>query len=167
MPSKMTWTPLPMGGLPGAKATLNMMATAAYDGSRTLEIRNRAMFLTRQCPQKDYRAEACAVLKYVRDEIRYVRDIQSDETLQTPSVTLQVRGGDCDDKSILLAALLASIGHRTRFIAISQFPGNYCHVWVQDMIYGQWVDLEPTEPIGCGERVPKDGIVHTIYREIG
>lgn len=72
---------------------------------------------------------------------------------------MDIGAGDCDDKAILLAALLASIGHDgVRFIALSQEPGQFSHVWVQDWIQGRgWVDLEPTEPIACGKRVPHRG----------
>lgn len=96
--------------------------------------------------------------------MRYVRDIRGIETVHDPDTMLRIMAGDCDDKSILLASLLESIGHRTRFVAIAYAPGQFSHVWVQDYIRGQWIDLEPTEPIQCGARVPRG--VAEIYQEV-
>jgi transglutaminase-like putative cysteine protease len=58
---------------------------------------------------------------------------------------LRLGAGDCDDKSILAAALLASIGHPTRFIACGFVgDGSYSHVFAQTKIAGKWVTLECT-----------------------
>lgn len=123
------------------------------------------MQLTRGVMQKDYEREACEILSFVRDKVRYVRDTRTVEILQVPRRTLQI-GGDCDDKSILLAALLSSIGHRVRFIAVSYMPNQYSHVWVQDEVRGKWLDLEPTEPLICGSRVPERGALGYLTREL-
>lgn len=133
-----------------------------------MPIRNQALQLTRALRSKDFRGEACACLAYVKASVRYVRDIRSAEVIHDP-VTLmgypghlagdwrpcpQARAGDCDDMAILLSALLESIGHQTRFRAVAYRPEQFAHVWVQDRVAGQWLDLEPTEPIACGARVP-------------
>jgi transglutaminase-like putative cysteine protease len=144
------------------------MRELAMAGSFQDRIRNLAVKLTNNLDQKDFRGEACACLAFVRDRIRYVRDIRDVETVHFPTTLLDAGAGDCDDKSILLAALLNSIGHRVRFIAIAFEPDEYCHVWVQDYIDGLgWLDLEPTEPIGCGERIPGDGAVDYLTCELG
>ncbi len=51
--------------------------------------------------------------RFVRDNIRYIKDIRDVETVAYPDITLQQGQGDCDDKSVLLASLLESIGHPT------------------------------------------------------
>lgn len=130
-----------------------------------MPIRNQAVTLTKGIAQKDYASEARACLEYVRDRIRYVRDIRGVETLHDPVTLLRIGSGDCDDKSILLASLLLSIGHKVRFVAVSFAPGQFSHVWVQVNCYGRWIDLEPTEPIQFGERIPSRGQVALIYQE--
>lgn len=140
------------------------MADLARKGLQSIKVRTKALEVTRGLLQKDYEAEACACLNYVRDHVRYVRDIRGIETVHDPDTLLSLMAGDCDDKSILLASLLESIGHRTRFVAISYAPGVFSHVWVQDYIRGKWLDLEPTEPIQCGKRVPRG--VSEIYQEV-
>jgi len=102
----------------------------------------------------------------VRDEIRYVQDTNGIELLHDPVTLLEIGAGDCDDKSILLASLLESIGHRTRFVAVAFEPDRFSHVWVQDYLDGRWVDLEPTEPLPFGVRVPTGGAVALMDQEI-
>ncbi len=153
-------------GKAGAKRTLELMRDLAREGARSAEIRTLAVRQVSGYQQKDYRGEACSLLSFVRDHIRYVRDTRGVEILQTPSVTLNIGGGDCDDKSILLAALLTSIGHRVQFIAVSFMQDMFSHVWVRTNINGQWVDLEPTEPISCGERIPSKGAVEHITLDV-
>lgn len=105
-------------------------------------------------------------MEFCRDRIRYVKDIYGVETLHTPETLLQTGCGDCDDKSILLAAMLGSIGHKCRFIAVSVVPGQFSHVWVQVNIRGRWIDLEATEPVQFGERIPRDPGMTYIFQDI-
>lgn len=91
----------------------------------------------------------------MQTEIRYVMDPEGTEFLHPADWVLKLKAGDCDDKAILLAALLLSIGHTPRFKAVAFAPEVFSHVWVQDSWPGSgWVDLEPTEPLPFGKAVP-------------
>ena len=134
-----------------------------------MEIRGLALSLAGQgygtprgLAQKDFAGEARRVFMFVRDEIRYIRDIDGVETLHAADWVLRLRAGDCDDKAILLAALLLSIGHTVRFKAVAFDPGDFSHVWTQDCLGGQWVDMEPTELLAFGQAVPLAGAFQTI-----
>lgn len=142
------------------------MAKLAREGSRNIDVRSVAVEQTRRLLQKDYEGEARLCLAFVRDQIRYVRDIRGVETVHAAEYVLHMGAGDCDDKSILLAAMLGSIGHRCRFVAVAFAPERFSHVWVQCNIRGRWVDLEPTEPIAYGKRIPSRGAVEHIYQEV-
>lgn len=131
-----------------------------------MPVRNKALALTDGLLQKDYTAEAARCLAYCRDRVRYVKDILGVETLHDPVTLLNIEAGDCDDKSVLLASLLASIGHRVQFVAASFQPGTYSHVWVRDYLYGRWVDLEPTEPLQFGERIPARAVIAEMTQEV-
>lgn len=142
------------------------MAQLTRKGLRDQRIRNLAVALTTRgflngtgLQQKDFAGEARRLHAFVRDQIRYVQDTDGVELLHEPVTLLQTGAGDCDDKAILLASLLGSIGHRTRFIAVAFEPGRFSHVWVQDYLNGRWVDLETTEPLPFGTAVPTGGAV--------
>lgn len=81
---------------------------------------------------KDYFGYAEAIHNYVRDNIRYIKDVVGQETLSYPEETLfNSRAGDCDDMVILEIALLGSIGIRAYPVVIGLFPNHYSHVYLQ------------------------------------
>jgi transglutaminase-like putative cysteine protease len=147
-------------GIAGIRATLAHMTAYVREYKKAPEIRRLAGLLTQNLPGKDFRAEVAALFDYVQHDIRYLLDIADVETLQTPLVTLENGSGDCDDKSTLLAALLESIGHKTRFLAAS-YGGDVEHVFVETMIGSSWVALDATEPHPMGWRTP--GITKEYY----
>lgn len=144
--------------------TLKVMSRMVRDGKKTLPVRNRAIAITQHCQQKDYACEVQTLHSFVRDQIRYVQDITNVETVQEPQKTLEIFAGDCDDKATLLAAMLESIGHPTRFVAIGFEPGIFSHVYVESKIGAGWIPLETTEPVPVGwqpdERLIQARIVH-------
>lgn len=132
-------------GTQGVRATLREMSRIVKAYKANPQIRELALRLTANLPPKNWRAEVNAIFQFVRDGIRYVKDIQGIETLHTPVQLLRLGAGDCDDKSILAASLLASIGHPTRFIACGFVgDGSFSHVFAQTKIAGKWVTLECT-----------------------
>lgn len=137
-------------GNEGVKQTLLLMSKLVKSGKKNLEIRTLAGNLTKALQQKHWLNEIISIQKYVRDNIRYVRDIRGVETIQTPDVTLKIGYGDCDDKSTLVASLLESIGHPTRFVAVGFNSGNLSHVFVETKIGNKWMGVETTEPVECG-----------------
>lgn len=144
-------------GEPGTAQTLRLMRGLVNQYKRDPYIREVALALVAGLRPKDWAGEIRAVFEYVRDRIRYVRDIDGYETLHTPPVTMDLEAGDCDDKSTLLAALLGSIGHPTRFVAVGyEAPGSYSHVYVETKRGAQWVPLDATmpHPVGWAPRPP-------------
>lgn len=124
-------------------------------------IRGKAIQLTSLLPQKDYKGEIDKLYKFVQYNIRYVRDINGIETVQSPVKTLEIGAGDCDDKSTLLAALLESIGFKTRFHAMGFRKKHISHVLLEVYLNGKWLALETTEPVNMGWIPPR--IKTTIY----
>lgn len=137
-------------GSAGIRATLEVMRSLANQFKTNLDIRTLAVGLTSQFAQKDYVSEVKALQVFVRDKIRYVKDVKGVETLQTPLVTLKMRSGDCDDKCTLLASLLESIGHPARFVAVGFQNDVYEHVLVETRVGRGWLPLECTEPVEIG-----------------
>jgi transglutaminase-like putative cysteine protease len=142
-------------GKDGIVATLRIMRDMVRQFKKTLPIRTLALQLTNGMAQKAWSQEIAALHAFVRDRIRYVRDITDVETVQTPVVTLQMGAGDCDDKVTLLAALLESIGHPTRFVAVGFRPEDYEHVYLETRLGAGWIPLETTEPVEPGWSPPR------------
>lgn len=133
-------------GQAGTRQTLKLMRDIVRAAVRDprMVVRNHAIEITRSCPSKDFRCEIEAIYSWVDENIRFVRDINGVETLQTPARTLELAVGDCDDHVILLSALLESVGHPTRFVAVGFRPGEFSHVLTETRLGGKWIPLETT-----------------------
>jgi len=149
MPPTYTLQTIP-NGKAGTAATLQIMSGLVKTYKKAPAVRELALFLVKNLPQKDWRGEVAAIHSFVKEQIRYTKDINGVETLQTPVQTLRLKAGDCDDKTTLVAALLESIGHPTRLKAVGFSPGHFCHVLPETKIGGKWVTVETTEPVGLG-----------------
>lgn len=141
-------------GLAGIDITLKYMRKMVNEYKTDITIRELALKLIEHLPQKDFLSELNALFNFVKNSIRYVQDINGVETVQTPLKTLDYKQGDCDDKALLLAALLESIGHKTRFYAVGFAPRSISHVLLECFINGEWIALETTEPLAMGWTPP-------------
>jgi transglutaminase-like putative cysteine protease len=126
---------------------MSRMVTAAKS---RLAVRELAQRIIAPLPNKAYPDEAKALQNWVRDNVRYTRDVNGVETLQTPEATLRTMQGDCDDHAILLASLLESVGHPTRFRAIAAGSPTFNHVFTETRIGPKWLSVETTEPWPMG-----------------
>jgi len=108
----------------------------------------RVAFLT---PQHDEVGEIEAVFTFVRDHIRYIKDVYNVETIATPDKTLALQVGDCDDQVVLLCSLLESIGYQTKMVIESYgADAGWEHVYCQVCLEGTWIALDPTESVAAG-----------------
>lgn len=152
--------PMTLGLLPsgaaGVSATLTAMVKLARQFKKDAGVREVAASLVKNLPQYDDAAAVMALHAFVRDGIRYTSDIDGVETVQTPKATLELGIGDCDDKSLLLATLLASIGKKTRFVAIGMQGRPLSHVLTEVRMgrRGRWMPLETIRPVGPGWSPP-------------
>lgn len=158
----MTLMAIPSGKA-GTVTTLKIMRGLVRRYKTAPSIRTLAQILTRSLPDKKYTLEADTIFKYVRDKIRYVRDVNGVETIQTPIQTIKLGSGDCDDKSLLVATMLESIGHPTRFIAVGFRGAGFSHVFAETKIGNKWIALETTQLVPLG-RKPKNITKHLIMR---
>ena len=137
-------------GAAGTRTTLQLMSSLVRQFKADPTIRQQALDLVANLPPKQWAAEVRALFEFVRDQIRYVHDTNGVETIQWPTVTLSVGQGDCDDKASLLASLLETIGHPSRFVAVGKTPGTYSHVFVQTLLGAKWVSLDATMNVPMG-----------------
>lgn len=163
-PRNHTLMSLPLGQRAATRDTLKVMRDIVRAYKTDPSVRQKATELTRYLEQKDWFGEVYALWDFVKNRVRYVRDIAGVETLQTPDVILQNLSGDCDDKAMLLAALLQAIDHPVRFVAVGFQPGSYSHVYPETLIGRAWMALETTEPVDIGWSPP--GIVERYVMDI-
>lgn len=130
-------------GPAGIRATLKLMSKVTKHYKKSPIVRELALKIVRNVPQKQWALEARELLRWVQDNIRYAKDVRGVETLQSPPQTLRIGQGDCDDQSIMLASLLESIGHPTQFVAIGQTKNSLTHVLVRTRIGNKWVWADP------------------------
>ncbi len=137
-------------GPEGTIATLKIMRTFARNAIRdpSLIIRQQAMNILHAAgvAPRAYLQELQALQQWVRDSIHYVQDPEDVEMVQTPQKTLEFGSGDCDDEATLLAALLLSIGHPARFVAVGFDNEPFSHVLVESKVADRWLPAETILP---------------------
>lgn len=161
--TRITLAALP-DGVEGIKVTLDLMVKLAQKSKQDFNIRNQALRLVENLPSKDFLSEVSAIHAFVRDSIRYVKDIRGVETLATPIQTLRMMQGDCDDKALLASALLEAIGHPTRFVAVGSSPDEFDHVLIETRVANKWIPVETTEPVPVGWYPP--GVTQRLVRHV-
>lgn len=147
----------------GASQTLIAMRQFVLDAVRdpAQHIRELALQIIGDA---GYVGQVRAVQVWAQQNIRYIRDPPDLELVQTPQKTLQWRAGDCDDQSVLTAALLQSIGHPVQFMAMGFRGGPLEHVMTRTKIGPQWVAVETIKPVALGFVPP--GVSSTYIRDI-
>lgn len=156
-----SYVPAPSGlatlhGLPdgpeGTYVTMRAMRNFARASLKTPEqiVRNAALSIVKNVAPRDYWGELKACHAFVRDQIRYTMDPDDIELVQSPEVTLSNSSADCDDKSVLLAALLLSLGHPCRFVAVGFGGEPFSHVLVESKVGDAWVPCETIVPVQLG-----------------
>ncbi|MGH9780183.1 MAG: transglutaminase domain-containing protein [Candidatus Acidiferrales bacterium] len=150
-PTVATLRDLPVGG--ETRQTLRYMRSLvlAALADPQQQVRELALSITAGVPERDWSGNVAALQAYVRDNIKFQRDPEQFELVQTPAKTIEYAAGDCDDKSTLLAALLASLGHPVQFIAVGFNGEPMSHVLVRTKIGDLWTPAEtilPGVPVG-------------------
>ncbi len=81
-------------------------------------LREKANNIVKDCPEVDSRheCEVNAIYNYVIQNYTYRNDPRNAESIQSPTDTIQIGGGDCEDLSILLNSLLENIGVKTYLV---------------------------------------------------
>lgn len=123
------------------------MVEQVKKGSREPAVRKKAYELARdvcnaplnikEMSEENLLEIAEAIYVWVRDSIAYVND-PAGEYFQPPVRTLEVGAGDCDDQSILLAAMVGSIGFEPILVILPE------HVYVELQVDGKQIPMDPT-----------------------
>jgi len=107
--------------------------------------------------QKDPQDHVSSVFDFVRDTFPYIPDPNDTELFIHPRKIAEdyfsgkVRSGDCDDHSLLVSAMLSSIGYRVRISLIAIETYELDHAVAQVYLEGLgWVNVDTTmdRPLG-------------------
>lgn len=132
----------------GTEDTVREMVRLIEEGSRDPDINALAIAIVRRAGvrQFDFEGERRALYRWMRQSIRFFKDIDGKETLKSAKRTVELGGGDCDCQTILICALLKTIGHRTRIVTISshaQAPKIFSHVFAEARNErGDWIPVD-------------------------
>ena len=147
------------GGYAGTRTTVGYIVRLIKQGAKDFCVRQRAIDILFQhaVPPKDYLREIEVLFEWVKNNIRYTRDIYRVELLHSARRMLELRAGDCDDLTILLGAMLKAIGHPVRLALVGFNPKrkkSFTHIYLEAFHKGRWIPLDPTveRPMGWAPR---------------
>jgi transglutaminase-like putative cysteine protease len=130
----------------GVAATIAKMKNLVFGNQGVRSYRVREFTLDAVRGVERGLSEIDAVFYAVKNHIEFRGE--HEETLQSPEATVNLGAGDCDDQSMLAAAMLNSLGYETRFktVALRDSPDELSHVYLQvrHKQSGQWISLDPT-----------------------
>ena len=101
------------------------------------------------------------VWHYVRARVRYVRDPEGVELVQSARRTLERGEGDCDDFTILVGALLCALGYPVR-VTLVQHAGavEFNHVVPEVRVGNRWLALD------ASDKRTKPGVIRGVVRRV-
>lgn len=137
-----------------AKASL--MRQLIEESQGMPDVRDLAVQVARSRPPDDNAGRIEALRRYVARHFIWVDDPLDAEVFSDAGVTIRRGGGDCDDLTILAAALAESIGLKTRMVFGARDDGEWSHVWLEVFDGSSWVPWDPSEPKGQATSFPRE-----------
>lgn len=145
------------------KAALQKLAELAEKSTVDPLVRNAALAITGDCDARDDECEIHAIFNAVKNGddrvkglekgLRYMSDPRWADFFSSPSRMLRqladgYNGGDCDDSTALIMALLGSLGFVTGARAWGKKKGEYTHVYpivaFPKLDPNDWIALDTT-----------------------
>lgn len=81
-----------------------------------INLRQKAVSITEGCGGGDKECQVNKIYRNVVENYNYYSDPRKQEFIQSPYETMQIKGGDCEDLTILLNSLLENIGIKTYLV---------------------------------------------------
>lgn len=114
--------PVTDNGLDAVRKTLKLMAAIVRKYRSDVTTLNTATAIAQAAGITDMRTQKRQAINalqgWVRDHIAYFYDPRDVELVRTPPETLKRGVGDCDDKTVLLLAMLESLGFTTELLGV-------------------------------------------------
>lgn len=144
-----------LSGDAGVAQTIALMKQLIDDGVKDPVVNRYAIDALRNSGaiQHDPLSAAQTIFDNVSRNFFFVNDpvgpSGAKETLRIPRDTIELRAGDCDDYTVLICALLGTIGMETRIITVATDPrdaSQFTHVYPEVEIEGQWIPVDAARP---------------------
>jgi hypothetical protein len=139
-------------GNAGTEQTVRLMRRLIDQALNSSEFVRFAVDLVRNVPAYDDFGEVYALFSWVQQNIRYTKDPVTKEKLYPPLELLKIQAGDCDDISMLLAALAIALGYPARLVTVAanaNYPDDYSHVYTEVEAppgSGKWIAVDAARP---------------------
>ena len=149
----------------GTARTVGAMRQLIHQGSKTPAIREMAANIAMH--QSTDQGKIGAIFDFVRTKMKYVRDPLHQEMVAGAPYHMESMGqlgyarGDCDDHTVLLGAMLESVGYPTRITTARIKPGNgsFDHVYLEVNDRTGWIPLDASNKRReAGEAPPSNRI---------
>ena len=148
--------PLPRGD-EGVARTIRLIRDLMDAAVADPEVNEAAIGILRSAGVQNFDREAKlrALYEFVSwPNFLYVEDpvgpFGPKETVRTVRTLLRVRAGDCDDYTLLLAALAGSVGIATRAVTVAadpSAPDDFSHIYPEaEVSPGHWVAMDAARP---------------------
>jgi len=141
-----------LDGERGTAQTVRLMRRLIDQALHDPQFIRFAIDLVRSVPAHDEAGEVFALFAWVQQNIRFTKDPVTKEKLYPPQELLKIRAGDCDDISMLLAALAIADGYPAQLVTVSanpDAPDEFSHVYLEVEVppgSGAWVALDAARP---------------------
>jgi transglutaminase-like putative cysteine protease len=140
----------------GVEQTINLIRRLVDDGVKDPQVNETAIRILQNAGVNgfDRGAKLQALYAAVAANMLYVEDpvgpFGPKETVRSARRLLDLRAGDCDDFTILLASLAGTIGVPTRAVTIASDPSapdEFSHIYPEaELAPGLWVSLDAARP---------------------
>ena len=151
------------GGFDSGVQTASLIKKQSQEYKTDPKLRGLAVSVVRNVNHNDYLGQVNAVYNFVKNNVKFVRDIAGIETLQSPWVTLPeqysnkgIGAGDCDDQSLLIISMLQSIGFQgIKLRVVNYLPTDmeYRHIYAIVNIGGKDYAIDTVYGKGVGSEV--------------
>lgn len=161
----------------GAAMTVAAISRVVIKSQNFYSVRQVVEQICANIPSKDYLSEMLAILRWVEQNTRYMRDPRTVELVRAPYlIVAEVQAGktpglDCDDITALIATMCMIAGHSTRVVIVAfknifyQGKRQYTHVFAQaqEPTSGKWIALDPVPGVGKTGNMLRTVIATKIY----
>jgi len=136
-----------------------------------VSLRAEAARIVEDCPTGDKECQLNRVYRNLVENYTYYSDPRSREFIQSPHDTLKIKGGDCEDLTILLNSLLENLGVKTYIVLTADHAYSLaCDVdmdrlwaYIKESVVTQF--SRDAEKVGRLDVLVEDGKLYIVSRQ--